>query len=889
MPAYKSMMSISPKSGYHAQSAAEVISLLKTSEQGLTSSQAEQKIYAYGFNELKKVAGPSPLKIILSQFASPLVWILVVAIIISLFLRERIDALVIGIIVIINTILGFIQEYKAEKAIDALKKLSSPKARVFRDGKEILIESRRLVPGDVIVIREGDFIAADARLIQANSLKIEQASLTGESQAAGKSTAALDSATALADRSNMVYSSTLAVSGNGQAVVTATGMDSEIGRIAALIQESPETTTPLQKKLRQLGAYLTIAVIAVAAITFLAGVLRGQDWSVMILTAIALAVAAIPEGLPAVITVSLALGVQKMIQRHALVRKLPAVETLGSVTVICTDKTGTLTHNQMTVKKILANHAVYDVSGSGYSANGEFLINSRKASTKELELLLKSGVYCNNSRLEMQQQARKVIGDPTEAALLVSAEKAGIKNLSLKRVKEIPFSAERKMMTTIHQQGDKIISFSKGAVEIILEKCDKILINGKIRRLERSDLKNIYSNNESFAKEALRVLAFAYNDKLTAKDNAEQNMTFLGLQAMIDPPREEVKESIKKCQAAGIRVIMITGDHLLTAQAIAAKLNLEGKAVTGRELAAEKIDRIIEDTNIFARVEPVQKLDLIAALKKKGHIIAMTGDGVNDAPALKKADIGISMGLIGTDVAKEASDIILTDDNFASIVNAIEEGRTIFDNIRKFVNYLLSSNLAEILVIFLALLLGLPLPLTVLQILWINLITDGLPAIALTADPAEKEIMSRPPRPPKENIISKEVGADVIILGTLMAAMALLLFFLYRNSPLAKAQTIVFTALVVFEITRLELIRARYKLPIFSNMYLLAAVAISLALQLLLLYTPLGKFFGVVKLEAADWLFILAAMLAIVIISKAIQGLKNKIKNPNRSKLRGIF
>jgi len=889
MPAYKSMMSISPKSGYHAQSAAEVISLLKTSEQGLTSSQAEQKIYAYGFNELKKVAGPSPLKIILSQFASPLVWILVVAIIISLFLRERIDALVIGIIVIINTILGFIQEYKAEKAIDALKKLSSPKARVFRDGKEILIESRRLVPGDVIVIREGDFIAADARLIQANSLKIEQASLTGESQAAGKSTAALDSATALADRSNMVYSSTLAVSGNGQAVVTATGMDSEIGRIAALIQESPETTTPLQKKLRQLGAYLTIAVIAVAVITFLAGVLRGQDWSVMILTAIALAVAAIPEGLPAVITVSLALGVQKMIQRHALVRKLPAVETLGSVTVICTDKTGTLTHNQMTVKKILANHAVYDVSGSGYSANGEFLINSRKASTKELELLLKSGVYCNNSRLEMQQQARKVIGDPTEAALLVSAEKAGIKNLSLKRVKEIPFSAERKMMTTIHQQGDKIISFSKGAVEIILEKCDKILINGKIRRLERSDLKNIYSNNESFAKEALRVLAFAYNDKLTAKDNAEQNMTFLGLQAMIDPPREEVKESIKKCQAAGIRVIMITGDHLLTAQAIAAKLNLEGKAVTGRELAAEKIDRIIEDTNIFARVEPVQKLDLIAALKKKGHIIAMTGDGVNDAPALKKADIGISMGLIGTDVAKEASDIILTDDNFASIVNAIEEGRTIFDNIRKFVNYLLSSNLAEILVIFLALLLGLPLPLTVLQILWINLVTDGLPAIALTADPAEKEIMSRPPRPPKENIISKEVGADVIILGTLMAAMALLLFFLYRNSPLAKAQTIVFTALVVFEITRLELIRARYKLPIFSNMYLLAAVAISLALQLLLLYTPLGKFFGVVKLEAADWLFILAAMLAIVIISKAIQGLKNKIKNPNRSKLRGIF
>ena len=889
MPAYKSMMSISPKSGYHAQSAAEVISLLKTSEQGLTSSQAEQKIYAYGFNELKKVAGPSPLKIILSQFASPLVWILVVAIIISLFLRERIDALVIGIIVIINTILGFIQEYKAEKAIDALKKLSSPKARVFRDGKEILIESRRLVPGDVIVIREGDFIAADARLIQANSLKIEQASLTGESQAAGKSTAALDSATALADRSNMVYSSTLAVSGNGQAVVTATGMDSEIGRIAALIQESPETTTPLQKKLRQLGAYLTIAVIAVAAITFLAGVLRGQDWSVMILTAIALAVAAIPEGLPAVITVSLALGVQKMIQRHALVRKLPAVETLGSVTVICTDKTGTLTHNQMTVKKILANHLVYDVSGSGYSTNGEFQINDRQISTKELELLLKSGVYCNNSRLEMQQQARKVIGDPTEAALLVSAEKAGIKNLSLKRVKEIPFSAERKMMTTIHQQGDKIISFSKGAVEIILEKCDKILINGKIRRLERSDLKNIYSNNESFAKEALRVLAFAYNDKLTAKDNAEQNMTFLGLQAMIDPPREEVKESIKKCQAAGIRVIMITGDHLLTAQAIAAKLNLEGKAVTGRELAAEKIDRIIEDTNIFARVEPVQKLDLIAALKKKGHIIAMTGDGVNDAPALKKADIGISMGLIGTDVAKEASDIILTDDNFASIVNAIEEGRTIFDNIRKFVNYLLSSNLAEILVIFLALLLGLPLPLTVLQILWINLVTDGLPAIALTADPAEKEIMSRPPRPPKENIISKEVGADVIILGTLMAAMALLLFFLYRNSPLAKAQTIVFTALVVFEITRLELIRARYKLPIFSNMYLLAAVAISLALQLLLLYTPLGKFFGVVKLEAADWLFILAAMLAIVIISKAIQGLKNKIKNPNRSKLRGIF
>jgi P-type Ca2+ transporter type 2C len=857
---------------YYAKSTTEIVKLLKTSSQGLSNHEAEQRIYKYGLNELKKGETISSLKILLNQFTSPIVWILIVAIIISLFLKENLDSIVIAAIIVLNTVLGFFQEYKAEKAIDALKKMASPKARVIRNGKEVLIDSNKLVPGDILVLREGDKISADARLIEIHSLNLEEASLTGESQPVQKNILQLEAKTRLADRKNMVFSATSVTSGNGKAIVTATGMDSQVGKIAKLIQESHSVSTPLQNKLKELGKYLTIAVILVAIVTFLTGIFTGKPLVVMILTALALAVAAIPEGLPAVITISLALGVQRMVKRNALVRKLPSVETLGSVTVICTDKTGTLTHNQMTVKKIWANDKIYDISGVGYSSKGNFSINGQQINGREISTLLKSGIYCNNSKLVIEKGRKQVMGDPTEAALLISAKKANLSNSNLQRMDEIPFTSERKMMTTIHKQD---LSYSKGAVEIILSKCDRILLNGKIQRLQKSHKDTILKQNENFAKETLRVLAFSYNNKFIDKESSEKNMIFLGLQAMLDPPRKEVKESIKKCKTAGIKVIMITGDHLTTAQAIATKLNIKGKAITGQELEKINLNNIINSTTIFARVEPAQKLKIIHALKKQGQVVAMTGDGVNDAPALKKADIGISMGIMGTDVAKESSDMILTDDNFSSIVNAVEEGRGIFDNIRKFVNYLLSSNLGEILVIFLATMFGMPLPLTAIQILWINLVTDGLPAIALSLDPAEKNIMKRKPRSPRENIISKSLGTDIIFLGSLMAFTTLVLFWLYRGSPLAKAQTVVFTALVVFEIARLQLIRGKYKLSLFSNWYLVGAVLLSLGLQVILIYSPLRNVFGVVPLELLDWVWILIASTIIIIINKLFYKFKS--------------
>ncbi len=869
---------------YYILSIPAVIADLNTSKQGLTSQQAEERTYIYGFNELKRLKKISGLAILVNQFISPLVWILIAAIIISGWLKHYTDAVIIAVIVIINSILGFIQEFNAERSLEELRKLTSPKAKVIRDGQQKIIESKLLVPGDVIVLSEGDTVPADARLLEVNSLLVEQASLTGESSSVEKTISALPATISLADRTNMVYASSGIVGGNAKAVVTTTGMNSEVGKIAQMIQETPRTATPLQKRMKQLGTYLSLSVVVVAIVTLLAGLMTGKEFITMFVTAIALAVAAIPEGLPAVITISLALGVKRMVKRNVLVRKLPSVETLGSVTVICTDKTGTLTRNQMTVKKVWASSNVYEVSGSGYSPVGEFTLNQHQTSTKDLEILLKCGVYCNNSRFVIENNQRKVTGDPTEAALLVSAEKAGIKNLKLPRIQEIPFSSERKMMTTVHDQNGKKISFSKGAVEVILGRCDRILVNGQIHRLNRDLLKRITAGNEALAKEALRVLAFAYNDNL-AGEQVEQNLIFLGMQAMIDPPREEAKEALQKCKAAGIRVIMITGDHVATAQAVAASLQLEGKAVTGKELMNGNWDAVIDDTNIFARVEPSQKLDLIKALRSKGHIIAMTGDGVNDAPALKKADIGIAMGLTGTEVARQASDFILIDDNFSSIVNAVEEGRSIFDNIRKFVNYLLSSNLSEIVIIFFATVLGMPLPLTAIQLLWINLVTDGLPAVALALDPAEKQIMARPPRPPREQIISKGEAMDITVLGLLMAALALILFQLYQGTSVAKAQTIVFTSLVVFEVARLLLIRAPYRLSLFSNKYLISAVIISLGIQIALVYSPLGKFFSIVSLGLIDWLWIAAAAVMIIIFSLTfykIRTWKNKNHLPDK-------
>ena len=857
---------------YYSYSDEETIKLLKTSRKGLTKQEAEHRLQVYGLNELKAEKGISPFRIFLEQFSSPLIWILLFALVVSIFLKETTDAIVIGLIVILNAVLGFMQEYRAEKSIEALKRMASPQAKVIRDDKEQKIESKYLVPGDLIVLETGDKVPADSRLIEIHSLDTHEAALTGESLPIKKDTTKLAEKTPLADRKNMVYASTIISKGRGQAIVTFTGMLTQVGKIAKLIKEAHEKQTPLQKKLRELGKYLTIAVIVVAIVVFLAGIFTGQAASVMFLTAIALAVAAIPEGLPAVITISLALGVQRMVKKNALVRKLPSVETLGSVNVICTDKTGTLTHNQMTVTKIWSNDLIYDVTGSGYEPKGTFVVNKKLANPEPLHQMLKIGSLCNDAKLNGINKDREVLGDPTEAALVVSAEKAGFTQKELEksepRVDEIPFSSERKMMTTIHKTKSGKVSYTKGAPDIIIEKCNQILVNGKILRLDRNKKKEILKQNETFAGEALRVLGFAYNENFKKSEDSEKDMIFVGLQAMIDPPREEVKAAIKVCQDAGIRVIMITGDHITTAQAIAKELGITGKAITGQELEKLNLDREIKNIGIFARVNPEHKLKIVHALKKKGNIVAMTGDGVNDAPALKKADIGIAMGISGTDVAKEASDMILTDDNFTSIVSAIEEGRGIFDNIKKFVNYLLSSNLGEIIVILMASLIGLPLPLTAIQILWINLVTDGLPATALSLDPHAKGIMTRKPKAATESILNKDLTRNIIVFGSLIGIATLIMFWLYQGSGLAKAQTVAFTSLVVFELARIRMVRAHYKLGIFSNKWLVAAVVGSVLLHLLTIYTPLATVFGTEPLALIDWIFISIAAIILLIINK---------------------
>ncbi len=848
----------------YAQPLAELFKNYDSSERGLSRHEAELRLHSFGFNELQAAKKDSPLKILLRQFSSPLVIILLVALSISYLLGKKVDAIIIAVIVLINAFIGFIQEYRAEKTLEALQKIASPKAVVLRDGKETVIESRNVVPGDIIVFKVGDKISADARLIEVHEVKMQEAVLTGESQPVTKDIEALPEKALLADRKNMVYTSTLVSNGRGKALVTATGMKTEVGKIARHIAEAEEKVAPLQKHILIMGKYLSIAVAVVAIVVFLVGVAQGLGYTLMFLTAVALGVAAIPEGLPAIITISLSYGVQKMAKRNALIRKLPSVETLGSVDIICTDKTGTLTHNEMTVTKIWANGSLFEVTGSGYETKGSFMLNNKVAKSDSLQMILKIGALCNDAEFDKK---RKVIGDPTEAALLVSAEKGGLLRAKLEkeepRVDEISFSSERKMMTTIHQTKSGQFSYTKGAPDVLLHYCNSILIDGSVQRLDRKKKEEILHQNEVMAGDALRLLGFAYQPKVQGRESAEKEMIFVGLQAMIDPPRKEVKEAIQKCIDAGIRVIMITGDQLNTAKAIASQIGITGDAISGEELNQLKnLASHIEDINIFARVDPEHKLRIVEALKKKGHRVAVTGDGINDAPALKKADIGIAMGITGTDVAKEASDMILLDDNFASIVNAIEEGRGIYDNLRKFVNYLLSSNFAEILVIFLAMVIlapffGLGLPLTPIHILWINLVTDGLPAVALGVDPFRKDIMKRKPREYEDSILNKEMITSILTLGVIIASVALFLFWSYRYSIPGKAQTMVFTALVVFELVRLHMIRMHYHLSFFSNGYLVAAVVLSIVLQAVIMYVPfLAVSFGVIPLGLMDWVWI---------------------------------
>ncbi len=838
----------------------EVLAELNVSDKGLSSAEAAERLKIYGHNQIREAEELHPFFIFLGQFKSPIVWILLAAMIISLVVKEYVDFYVIGAIVVLNAILGFVQEYRAERAIEALKKMISLKATVLRDGQESEIDASEVVPGDIILLDTGDKIPADARLLESVNLQTQEAALTGESLPVKKELETFKKELAVADRHNMLFSSTIITNGHARAVVTGTGMHTEIGNIARMIQEAKPEATPLQKTLKKLGAYIGVMVVIVAVIVFIVGVLKiDQPVTAVLLTAIALAVAAIPEGLPAVVTVGLSIGVQRMARKNALVRNLPSVETLGACSVICSDKTGTLTHNEMTVRKLYVNRQEVEVAGSGYSPEGYFSKDS-----KAFELLLRIGALNNNAKLKLENDSWQVIGDPTEAALIVAAKKAKFDVETLHdecpRVGEIEFTSERKRMTTLHSVGKTKVAYAKGAPEIVLSLCSKILVNGHEQRLTREEKQAIISQNEKFANQALRVLGFAYK-KLDAKSDPEKEMVFVGLQAMIDPPRREAKEAIERCETAGIKVVMITGDHISTAQAVAKELGIRGRAITGLELdQISDLSEEVENIAIYARVNPAHKLKIIGALKARGHIVAMTGDGVNDAPALKKADLGIAMGITGTDVAKEASGMILADDNFATIVRAIEEGRRIFDNIQKYLAYLLSGNIGEVLVILSSILLGLPLPLIAIQILWINLVTDGLPALALGVDPVEPGVMQRPPRRANASIFTG-LAPYIYIYPVLLTIATIWLFDVFQSHGLAKAQTVAFTSIVMFELFQAIGCRSVHKpvfaVGLFANKWLWVAVASSFALQLLIMYVPfLQGVFHLVALSLKEWLMI---------------------------------
>ncbi len=863
---------------YYTLSAEKVMNGLNTSLSGLSDEEAKLRLGQHGMNELREAKKISPIVIFLAQFNNFLVWILLIAVGISAAIGDVVESIVITIIIILNAVIGFLQEYRAEKAIEALKKLAGLRTDVIRNGERKQVDAKELVPGDIIIIETGDKISADCRLIEESNLETQESSLTGESTPVRKGIEAVRQSP-IAERLNTVFSGTIVTKGRAKAVVVSTGMRTEIGRIATLIETAKEELTPLQKKLAGFGKQIGIMTIVIAAIVFGATVLRGEDPLKMFEVAVSLAVAAIPEGLPAVVAMSLALGVQRMIKRNALIRKLPSVETLGSTTVIATDKTGTLTLDKMTVKKLYVGGKVTEVAGEGYSTS------ERLSAGEDEQLLLRIGAICNDSALS----GESISGDPTEAALLVSAAKAGIIKESLdskfRRVDEIPFDSDRKRMTTINEAGSQTVMYTKGAPDVVLRLCDRIYINGKIKEMAPTDLRNAEKANEQFASEALRVLGLAYKPVKNAADKSEKNLIFVGLQAMIDPPRPEVKAAIDKCRQAGISVVMITGDHKLTAVAIAKELGIEGKAVTGKELdlisnLGEKVDEI----GVYARVSPEHKIKIIDALKKKGHIAAMTGDGVNDAPALKKADIGIAMGITGTDVSKEASKMILTDDNFASIVNAVEEGRGVYENIKKFIYSLFSSNLAEVLIIFLAIILGLELPLLAIQILWLNLLTDGLPAIALGFEPISKELMTKKPRRKDENILNKPIVIRLLVNAIFVTAGTLGLYIwallrggwtwgqqLPNDSPVyIYAITVAFTSLLFFEmftaLTAKSSEKNIFKIPLLDNKFLLFAIGLSLFLILAVVYTPLSTYFSTVPLLPADLALIVLATSTVFIV-----------------------
>jgi Ca2+-transporting ATPase len=878
-----------PTRFWHLLPVDQVLASLKSSPTGLSSAEAAKRLAEFGPNELRAARRISPWQILLEQFKNVLVLILLVATGISLFLRHGIESVVIAVIVLFAVLLGFVQEYRAERAIEALRQMAAPAARVLRDGETRQIAARQLVPGDVIFLRAGDRVPADARLLEAVNLQIEEAALTGESVPVEKHTAPLSGEDlAIGDRKNMAYAGTAASYGRGKAVVVATGMQTEFGKIAELLQTVESGKTPLQQNLDKVGHLLARAALVVVLAIVAVGLLRGQPFIEMLIFGIALAVAVVPEALPAVVTISLAIGVQRMAKRNALIRRLTAAETLGSTSVICSDKTGTLTRDEMTVRKIYAGGELLKISGAGYEPSGDFSRNARpidppaSARTLLAAAILASDAILGQGNGQGERRSEDgngwhIKGDPTEGALVVAAAKAGLNKPDLDarfpRLHEIPFTSETKRMTTLHQTPEGVIAYSKGAPEVILASCEHYLSDSGIQPLDQAGKEKLLMVAQDMAGEALRVLAAASKPNATLK-NAEQGMTFLGLVGMIDPPRPEAKAAIKTCELAGIRSVMITGDHPITAQAVARELGLlkHGRVVTGAQLDQmhdADLEREVETIEVYARVSPAHKLRVVTALQSRGHVVAMTGDGVNDAPALKKADIGIAMGITGTDVTKEAAAMTLTDDNFASIVAAVEEGRGVFGNVKKYLMYLLSSNIGEIGLMAAAALLGLPLPLTAVQILYINLATDGLPALALSIDPPEKDLMRRKPRNPRTGIFTRPVVTLMLTGGTWSALLNLGLFTWALNSgrSLQEAMTMTFVTLVLIEFFKAYNYRSDRHSVLnrpFANKWLNYAVLWELLLLLLIVNLPfLQGAFGTLSLPLVDWFIVIGLALTI--------------------------
>ena len=865
----------------------EIFTLLDTRPTGLSPEEATLRLKSHGSNELETKTAINPLIIFINQFKSFIIYILLFATVFSLLIGEYVDTLIILAILLTNAVIGYFQELGAQRSLEALKKISTVRANVIRDGKMRKIEAKYLVPGDIVQLEAGDKVPADLRIMEAVRLKAEESALTGESVPVEKHALIIAAEVSLGDRRNMLFSATAVATGNAKAIVVKTGMQTELGRIATLIKEAEEEMTPLQRRLDRFGKKLGYAIIAICTIVFIlslskayfAGELSMQSIVAFAFVAISLAVAAVPTALPAVVTIALSIGVKRLLAKKALVRNLSSVETLGSCDVICTDKTGTLTENQMTVRQVWTLEGETTISGIGYAPIGE-------VSGPDATLLFQSGLLCNNASLYEEEGRWQIAGDPTEAALLTAAAKAGVRS-EAKRIDEIPFDADRKLMSVRCTCQDVEHIYTKGALDKVLEHCSMVVQGDREIPLTLDHVAVIEWQNALYASKSMRVLAFALRSLKAEDVFQEEQLTFIGLQAMIDPPRPDVIESIAKTKQAGIRVIMITGDYGETARAIGKEVGITGALLSGAQLQymddAALRKSLVNDTNLFSRVAPEHKQRIVEALQQMGHTVAMTGDGVNDAPALKKANIGVAVGS-GTEVAKEAADFVLLDDSFTHIVNAIEEGRGIYDNIQKSIMLLLSGNLGEVLIIFLAVLFGMNLPLTAILLLWINMVTDGAPALAYCVDPYGSDIMLRQPKPRDEGILPGPKLALLGVLGVVGTAIALTLFHYFGGTSdssleLMRGQTMVFNFVVLYEVILIFVIRRDYQVPFWANKWVWAAAALSVVLQAMLMYTPLASVFKVTPLSLPDiaallgsgLLFGLAAMLYQTIVRKTLK------------------